>query len=809
MPLIESLERRTLLAYLQMVAPGGFGSTMSYDGASSQQSTQITPSTLAANPYGNAFQLTSFPPDPDRVPTRTPDPTWSSTHSEPSKTRMAGLHFRARNHHGYGGRAPDGGGDIDVSDETGTVSDASGTAGAPEFGSLQFQVVGGPGQETGEPVSIEVHADYLQGFYESFAGQAPSQFSYYVGYDLGGASTQLLNGNDQNIDTALISNTVFIDAEVGETFGINALEQASASLKASYGYDIVTQLYVAIPPATVKMDDVAIEGTGSSISYDYETTDDPGSFTVALYFSPTSTYDPQTAVPVLDPETAEPAVQTVTPPEPDAPQTKGEFDFSEPPDDTAGLPYLLAVADPEDDISPADPSKAASVALPVVAAQAIQWHPSTENDWNADDGVDPETGDNAGGVDIQYTITGADLPQAIPMELYWANGSGDDVSSAIRTGDDGSPLMSETEVTATGDYDCIHVPAANLLVPPHGAVSLRLAFDPADSSDYYGLVAVDNEPDPSNTLIADAESILSPYQLDGNTVRAVTQNINDELPAEIDATFRPAGERCSLAQAAALLGVNHFNWEQTIVLKPASWTIYRSPSGQVLAQSHSGGGEDVVETQLYDPDTAANSVETFQESDGGGYPISTDGTPDVWPFYFNEPLSSDAAPLDKIMDESTLNFRDSASFHAFGANQYVGFDTQLVGVNLVNGSYISVPLNGTDIEFLWTTNATMANGGIIQNDYTRTFDTDNLPALASGGVIDVAYTTPLTFSPIANPTVIQGDPVSFTAIASDPRIGAVLTYSLAPGFPPAPRSIPATERSPGTSRLPSPPATTS
>ena len=167
-----------------------------------------------------------------------------------------------------------------------------------------------------------------------------------------------------------------------------------------------------------------------------------------------------------------------------------------------------------------------------------------------------------------------------------------------------------------------------------------------------------------------------------------------------------------------------------------------------------------------------------------GHPIATDGTPDVWPFYFNEPLSSDAAPIDKIMDESTLNFRDSARFHAFGANQYVGFDTQLVGVNLVNGSYISVPLNGTDIEFLWTTNATMANGGIIQNDYTRTFDSDNLPALASGGVIDVAYTTPLTFSPIANPTVMQGDAVTFNATASDPRSGAVLTYSLAPGFPP-------------------------
>ena len=446
-----------------------------------------------------------------------------------------------------------------MSDETGTVSDASGTAGAPEFGSLQFQVVGGPGQETGEPVSVEIHADYLQGYYESFAGQTPSQFSYYVGYDQAGESTQVLNGNDQNIDTALISNTIYISSEVGETFGIDVLQQASATLQADYGYDIVTQLYVAIPPATVKMDDVTIEGTGSSISYDYETTGDPGAFDVALYFSPTSTYDSATAVPVIDPDTGEPAVQTVTPPEPDAPKTTEGFNFSVPPADTEGLPYLLAVADPENDVSPADPSKAASVALPVVATQAIQWHPSTDDEWNADDGVDPETGANAGGVDIQYTITGdADLPQAIPMALYWVDGSGNAVSSAITTGDNGDPLMSETEVTATGDYDSIHVPSANLLVPPNGAVSLQVTLDPADSADYYGLVAVNNTPAPSNTLIADAESILSPYQLDGTTIRAVTQNINSQDPAEIDATFRPAGGALSLDQASAILARQSF-----------------------------------------------------------------------------------------------------------------------------------------------------------------------------------------------------------------------------------------------------------
>ena len=458
-----------------------------------------------------------------------------------------------------------------------------------------------------------------------------------------------------------------------------------------------------------------------------------------------------------------------------------------------GANDLLVVADPDNSVSAADPSKVMALPLPAVMVQSIQWHPSTQDQWNAPDGDSPESGSNAGGVDILYTVSGANLPGAVPIALYWTDESGRTISGAITRGDDGNRLMSETAVNLSDEVYTIHVPASQLLVPPTGAAMLLVTVNPPDSAKYVALVAVDNEPNQSNTIAANAESILSPYQLNGTTIRAVTASIKSDDSAEIDATFRPAGGALSLAQAAALLRVNHFNWVQTIVLKPENWTIYMSPSGQVVAQSGLGQGEDVITTQLYDPDNHPGSVRMFDEGHGVAYPNPTPGVPDIWPFYFSEPLTSDPDPIDAIEDDSTLNFYDSPEFYSFGPNQYVGFDTQLVGVNQVGASFVSVPLGGTDTEFMWRTNATESDGGIVGYDYTRTFGIEgSLPAVASGAVSDVLYATPPNFAPIANAMVVQGGTLSFTASATDANTGTTLTYTLDPGSPSGATIDPAT-----------------
>ncbi len=68
----------------------------------------------------------------------------------------------------------------------------------------------------------------------------------------------------------------------------------------------------------------------------------------------------------------------------------------------AGATYLLVVVDPNNTVSPADPSKIASLALPDIAATSLTWDATQ------------------GGVDYGYTITNANLPQPTTAALYWA-----------------------------------------------------------------------------------------------------------------------------------------------------------------------------------------------------------------------------------------------------------------------------------------------------------------------------------------------------------------------------------------------------
>jgi len=117
----------------------------------------------------------------------------------------------------------------------------------------------------------------------------------------------------------------------------------------------------------------------------------------------------------------------------------------------AGATYLLVVADPDNLVSPTDPSKVASLALTSIIA--------TSPTWNTTDG----------GVDYGYTIGSAGLPQATTVDLDWASGT--TVDTVI-----GTPITSTTTETAQGTYP-LHATPAQLGTPPATATYLLVVAD--------------------------------------------------------------------------------------------------------------------------------------------------------------------------------------------------------------------------------------------------------------------------------------------------------------------------------------------
>ncbi len=117
-----------------------------------------------------------------------------------------------------------------------------------------------------------------------------------------------------------------------------------------------------------------------------------------------------------------------------------------------GANDLLVVVDPDNVISPADPSKLAALALPTIAVMT------------------PTFDTTGGGVEFGYTITGANLPQPTTVALYWASGTTFD--TAI-----GDPIETEPTQTAEGTYT-VDVPTSAFGQPPAGTQYLLAVADP-------------------------------------------------------------------------------------------------------------------------------------------------------------------------------------------------------------------------------------------------------------------------------------------------------------------------------------------
>src|SRR5262249_43399880 len=141
-------------------------------------------------------------------------------------------------------------------------------------------------------------------------------------------------------------------------------------------------------------------------------------------------------------------------------------------------------------------------------------------------------------------------PTTAPLFLSWATGPSldDAVGTPIPTGPNGATGHVQT---APGTYP-LTVPAAQLGIPPAGANYLVVAADPPAAHHPHGLI---QEPDEDNNV--------SSLELCNDLVLKDSVQTKVDGP-KIQATFTPAQGALTLGQAAVLVGVQRFNWFQTV-----------------------------------------------------------------------------------------------------------------------------------------------------------------------------------------------------------------------------------------------------
>jgi hypothetical protein len=287
----------------------------------------------------------------------------------------------------------------------------------------------------------------------------------------------------------------------------------------------------------------------------------------------------------------------------------------------------------------------------------------------------------------------------------------------------------------------------------------------------------------------------------------------------IGATFQPAQGSMTMAQADAALGIDHFNWVQQITTLPSTWTAYIAdqleftdpghaddrpkwawnPVTQQL--DHEGNSQlpDGTPVELSsNPLPIGDPIQNVLGSHSNVFYDSASNTwfawgwggttpPDNLPGYWNEPTE-----LANHTTTSNLTFFD-APIQPDGtipAGESLAFMTMLVGVR-ADGTLLQFP-NGLGTSFTWKSNTTSnglgSTGGV--SDIGFSYNNINpLPAISSGGVFDVQAdnapppTNDLVLTSISNQAATPGSPVTFTASATDPFPGAMVTFSLASDAP--------------------------
>jgi hypothetical protein len=317
-----------------------------------------------------------------------------------------------------------------------------------------------------------------------------------------------------------------------------------------------------------------------------------------------------------------------------------------------------------------------------ITATSLQWHT------NSTDG---------GGVDLTYTVNGSALPQGTTLALYWADGT--DFLTANT-----QPVFSAPVVNTVGQH-ALHVTADQpnqLGTPMAGTQDLIFVVDP-------GNVSQANEADTTQYLPASPGAILA------NSVKVVTAG------PLIDGFFQPAGGALTLDQGAAIVGINHFNWLQEVILQPNQWKVRNVTTGQI--ETLPRADPQVSDLTIFDPAAVPPTPISVISALGDGSNFYWKENPAEWKIYSTT---------------FSLEFRDAPAYAAslFAAPNsppYVQFSTSLAGVDANGLPVLLTP--GIGDGFTWKTNSAIA----FNVAYFKNPDSTILPPITSGGVFGVTY----------------------------------------------------------------------
>ncbi len=253
------------------------------------------------------------------------------------------------------------------------------------------------------------------------------------------------------------------------TFGFSGTATANSDSAAPTPNGGVT---VALQPGPQIAPSLALaEGGGVDYSYAISNGDLPGPATVDLYWASGTTPATEIGGPIASTQTKKYA----------GPYGPFHVDAATLGNQPVGAKYLLAVADPDNTLYGADPSKVAVLPLGGIEATPMSF-------------------DSSGNVDYGYQITGGDLPEATTIDLYFATGTTTDTEL-------GNPIVVTTTDTAQGTYPLV-------------AAASAIARRPNDAT--YLLAVVD----PGNTLSPANPNKVEPLLLGG--IQATTMTLNSD-----------------------------------------------------------------------------------------------------------------------------------------------------------------------------------------------------------------------------------------------------------------------------------------
>jgi hypothetical protein len=602
-----------------------------------------------------------------------------------------------------------------------------------------------------------------------------------VTYTVGGKEKTLYDSQNGQ------QGSVSFDAAIGDIFEISLLWQGrpgpvSSPTPTSGQVFEPPGFVMVLKPGGPKPDLNATSVTwaedgGVDFSYSIGGADLSQPTSVGLYWSDNSnaTYDPTTDTLAYSTTT-----QTAESPNP-YPVHVAPADFvSVPP---KGYGYLKAVINPDKSVQESDAENdtndVASLAIPDVEPTSLTWHPSSQIEW----GNSP----NAGGVDLNYQISAADLPQAVPIQLFWGNGDTKLSQTPITIGDDGQTLVTQTAANAT--YS-IHIPASSLGIPPPGADDLIAVINPPDSPNPQGNLILTQQNDVNTMLSAAASDVLTNsvhVAVIGTKIRAVFLPASGLSSPDVYSDLSQAKGALDLTQAEAICGVDHFNWLQ-YYRSPSYISYYRNSIS--LSNLIAANGDAVL-----DPDDKVSDV--FNDIEVSQFANNSKNfdhlTVDNEPFYDDEINIQGYYKNDEIANQLGqsigLTFFDEPSdpLGFLMPSDYEAFSTTLVGVGPAPGhDQFVLDAPGRNLNFTWNSNTASGSTSFV---WRISPNSPDLPTPISGGIFGVkiggSYTLPLppVLAAIPDQQSNPGKTVSVTAQAIDSDPGKTLTYSLDSGAP--------------------------